>query len=121
MKLLLALVALIPSLAQAEPAFWCKDISSGPDHGYTVNFGSALRYASVSTQSIAGPKVLAELSCSYTAIAEGHDGSNQPYLSCKDATKPAGYSILLSAAGGKITATLYNANKVSAHLLCGRM
>ncbi|RZA07351.1 MAG: hypothetical protein EOP11_07925 [Proteobacteria bacterium] len=121
MKLLLALCALIPTLAQAEPAFWCKDVSAGPDHGYSVNFGSALRYASVSGQTIAGPQKLAELNCSYTAIPEGHDGSNQPYLSCKEPSKQGGYSVMLSAGGGKITATLYSANKVAAHLLCGRM
>lgn len=124
MKLLLALVALVPTLASAEPAFWCKDKSAGPDHGVFVTFSSPLRYATVSEQTIAGPRKLADLNCAYLAKAPQDHGSNQPYLSCSEPNKrDAGYSLLLSDEQG-ITATVYEVtiagSKPIAHLKCGR-
>jgi hypothetical protein len=125
MKLVLVLAALLPSVASAEPSFWCKETDAGIDHGYYVNFSSPIRYATVSTQSIAGPQKLAELNCSYLASTPEDHGSNQPYLSCSEPNKrDAGYSLLLSSELGKITATVYQVtiagSQAIAHLTCGR-
>ena len=125
MKLVLVLAALLPSLASAEPAFWCKENDSGIDHGIYVTFSNPIRYATVSTQSIAGPQKLAELNCSYLASSPEDHGSNRPYLACSEPSKrDAGYSLMLSAELGKITATVYQVtiagSQAIANLTCGR-
>jgi hypothetical protein len=125
MKIVLVLAALIPSFAQAEPAFWCKENNAGIDHGIYVNFSSPIRYATVSTQSIAGPQKLAELNCSYLASTPEDHGSNRPYLACSEPNKrDAGYSVMLTAEGGKITGTVYEVtiagSQPVADLTCGR-
>lgn len=125
MKLLFALIALAPTLASAEPSFWCKEVNAGIDHGYFVNFSSPIKSAEVSTQSIAGPQKLANLQCSYVSNLDDHGGVRDPLISCSEPNlRDAGYSLLLDNSTGPITATLYSitiaGSKAVAQLSCGR-
>lgn len=125
MKLLLALAALAPLSASAEPSFWCKDTKAGPDHGYYANFNASMQYVDISMQSIAGPQKLAELNCSYTAIPEGQAADGKPYLRCTEPKlRDAGYSLTLARSDGKLVAKLFQVSFAGseniATLVCGR-
>ncbi len=120
MKLVLALALLVPGFAQASPAFWCKEENSGIDHGMWVNFSSPIKSATISEQSIAGPRVLAELTCAYNAIPEDHTG-NYPYVTCSEPKlRDAGYSLVLDTAGATVYQVTIAGSKAVAHLKCGR-
>lgn len=123
MKLLLALVALAPSLASAEPAFYCKDANPVRGRDIGVNFSSSMQFADVSNSVTGGRRTVAELQCSYVAIPENQKRLDQPYLTCSDnKLGHGGYSVLLKYAGSQIVATVYQGKLGAplANLTCGR-
>jgi hypothetical protein len=124
MKLLLALVALAPTLAQAEPAFYCKDAHPRPGHDVVVSFSPSVQHADVSNTSADGTRAtVAELGCSYVAIPEGQKRLDQPYLTCSDnRLGSGGYTVLLGYSGSRIVATVYQGKLGGplAKLTCGR-
>jgi hypothetical protein len=103
MKLLLAILALSPTFACAEPAFWCHEDGSE----YSVNFASPPTFATLQR----GSKSIADLICTYTNLPEA-------YLACE--RSGLRYAVNLSNVGGGITAHVLENDREIAVLRCGR-
>jgi hypothetical protein len=97
------------SSAMAAPIF-CRGKNAGPDHGVYAKFSSDHKSASITMQSIAGPKTLANLEC-HRAARRGPDfGGAIPLIACNEPElRDAGYALQLKRGNGlgNYTANLY--------------
>jgi len=96
---LLVLSSCISSTAFAEEVI-CKDVNGGIDHGYLVNVAPKLGAAEVSMQSIAGPQLLANLTCKSSLKPLQGPGGSLSFsvrISCAEPDlRDAGYSLFLT-------------------------
>lgn len=101
MKLIfIALFSFSSVLAQGAEII-CQDQNGGPDHGFSIRFSKNLTAALVESQSIAGPRIVAELVCQ----RPHNHGPARPdqIISLAHCSEPelrdAGYTVVLQTGG----------------------
>lgn len=117
MKTLITIALLFGSLpAFAANNFYCQQVPSGPDHGYQALFSNNLHRATISEQTIAGPRRVAILNCSQRART----------VSCYEPRlRDAGYSLSVQinsrgSSPASLFAITFAGSRRIANLVCRR-
>ncbi|MGZ3694848.1 MAG: hypothetical protein ACXWQO_11775 [Bdellovibrionota bacterium] len=63
MKLILVAFFSFASVVAQASEIICSDVKAGPDYGFYLHFDAQLNSVEVSSQSIAGPRVITRLPC----------------------------------------------------------
>ena len=117
-SLLCALLALVPTLAAAEPSFSCQEKDAAQP--YLVNFSNPMRTAEVRKQVAGGQRSLDGLDCLHNEIDPEARGP-QPYLTCSEnGDEKRGFAVVLYTGSNPIRGDLKLDGMAKANLVCGR-